>query len=319
MQTSHSRDKNDQPSGSNSAYFPPIDDETLIQSITEAADKVNPLALFEFAVDPYPPKVVQEVVEAVCMLLGLQLDWNAVKKLIIEEELAPKIAAFHPESVPDFYLEQISQISNLPEMQISNLEKQGLGIGQLGEWIHAIAIYYDVKHKPFIQRFATEFEEFPPEPEVVIEKPKEPEVKQEPKKEKPAPRIVTIKEALESIKNLNKQDIVEVRGYKKPPAGVLLVLEALCILFDAMKVERKNNQIIYEPNYKKLLQDTELFIRKVLTLDYDKIPKDKIKRLRGYIVKPEFEVEKVRKASSSAASFSLLIVSIVQKYDEKSA
>jgi len=295
-------------------YYPPLDDEKLVETVLDAGKKVSPYALYEIVADPYPPRIVQEVIEAVCLLLGLQLDWGEVKKLIMEEKLHKMIEEFHPECVPNYYLEQISEIAHLDEMQLVLLENMGLGVVQLGEWLHAIALYYDVKHKPMIHQI-------PDEPEVQREPTPEPvvETKEEPKKETPpAPRIISIKEALESIKNLNKQDIVEVRGYKKPPAGVLLVLEALCILFDAMKIERKGpNQVIYEPNYKKLLQDTDEFIRKVLNLDYDKISLDKIKRLRTYIVKPEFEIEKVKRASKAAASFSLLIISIVQKYDEQ--
>jgi len=317
MQALSTQNKPNQASNNNDEYFPPFEDDTLLESICEAAKKVNPYALFEIATDPYPPKVVQEVVEAVCMLLGLQSDWNAIKNLIAEEKLAPMIEQFHPESVPDIYLEQLSAICNLDEMQIECLAKQNPGVEQLGEWLHAIAIYYDVKHKPMIYQFITEQDQ--PEPVIEVEKPKEVEKKEEPKKEKvPPPRIISIKEALEAIKNLNIKNIIEVRGYKTPPPGVLLVLEALCILFDAMKIERKGpNQIVYEPNYKKLLQDTDGFIKRVLNLDYDKISVEKIKRLRNYIVKPEFEIEKVKKASKAAASFSLLIISVVQRYDQQ--
>jgi len=316
MQGLGSQTKQNKDTNSNYEYFPPLEDDTLLESISEAAKKVNPYALIELATDPYPPKVVQEVIEAVCMLLGLQSDWNALKNLIGDEALVPMIQEFHPESVPDIYLEQLSQICNLQEMQLENLSKQNESVGQLGEWLHAIAIYYDVKHKPMIFQYITE--QVVEEPPVEKEKPKEVEKKEEPKKEKvPAPKIVSIKEALEAIKNLNLKDITEVRGYKTPPAGVLLVLEALCILFDTMKVERKGpNQIVYEPNYKKLLQDTEGFIKKVLNLDYDKISPEKIKRLRTYIGKPEFEIEKVRKASKAASSFSLLIISVVQRFDQ---
>lgn len=38
--------------------------------------------------------------------------------------------------------------------------------------------------------------------------------------------------ALGSLKNLSKNDIVEVRSLQNPPAGVKLVMEAACIMFD---------------------------------------------------------------------------------------
>ena len=36
--------------------------------------------------------------------------------------------------------------------------------------------------------------------------------------------------ALASLKSLNKNDVVEVRAMQKPPAGVIVVMEAVCIL-----------------------------------------------------------------------------------------
>jgi len=302
-----------------SQFLSSVYEEALIDGIIEAGDRVSSHALYEIATDPYPPKVVQEIIEQLCVLLGLQLDWNEVKKLIMAEKLHKMIQDFIPDSVPDAYLEQLSEICKLDEMQIVSLESLGAGVSQLGEWMHSIALYYDVKNRPEIYNII----ETQPEPEVEVKPTSASEIKdtektpKEEPKTPPAKRIISIKEALESIKNLNKQDITEVKGYKKPPAGVLLVLEALCILFDAMKVEKKGNQIICEPNYKKLLQDPDDFIRKVLDLDFDHISLDKIKKLRLYIVKPEFEIEKVKRASRAAASFSLLIISLVQKYDEQ--
>lgn len=38
--------------------------------------------------------------------------------------------------------------------------------------------------------------------------------------------------ALASLKNLSKNDIVEVKSLQNPPSGVKLVMEAACIMFD---------------------------------------------------------------------------------------
>ena len=36
--------------------------------------------------------------------------------------------------------------------------------------------------------------------------------------------------AVESLKSLNKSDVVEVRALQQPPVGVKLVIEAVCIM-----------------------------------------------------------------------------------------
>jgi hypothetical protein len=38
--------------------------------------------------------------------------------------------------------------------------------------------------------------------------------------------------AVASLKNLSRSDVVEVRSLQNPPAGVKLVMEATCIMFD---------------------------------------------------------------------------------------
>lgn len=35
-----------------------------------------------------------------------------------------------------------------------------------------------------------------------------------------------------SLKNLSRNDVVEVRSLQNPPAGVKMVMEATCIMFD---------------------------------------------------------------------------------------
>lgn len=44
-----------------------------------------------------------------------------------------------------------------------------------------------------------------------------------------------------SLKSLNKSDITEVKAMKRPPVGVMLVIEAMCIVKDVkpLKVPRK--------------------------------------------------------------------------------
>lgn len=44
----------------------------------------------------------------------------------------------------------------------------------------------------------------------------------------------------DSLKSLNKNDITEVKALKRPPAGVVLVLEVICIIKDI-----KPNKVSY--------------------------------------------------------------------------
>lgn len=51
-----------------------------------------------------------------------------------------------------------------------------------------------------------------------------------------------LRAAEKALQELNRNDVVEVKAMKKPPAGVVLVIESLCVVFDIkpIKVCRKN-------------------------------------------------------------------------------
>ena len=44
--------------------------------------------------------------------------------------------------------------------------------------------------------------------------------------------LPALEKAVESLKNLSRNDIVEVKALQNPPMGVKLVMEATCIMFD---------------------------------------------------------------------------------------
>jgi len=46
---------------------------------------------------------------------------------------------------------------------------------------------------------------------------------------------------LASLKSLNRNDVVEVKVMQKPPAGVILVMEAVCVL-KGVKPKKKDGE-----------------------------------------------------------------------------
>lgn len=52
--------------------------------------------------------------------------------------------------------------------------------------------------------------------------------------------------ALSSLKNLTRNDIVEVKSLRNPPQGVRMVMEATCIMFNlAPKMVNDPNKVIF--------------------------------------------------------------------------
>ena len=121
-----------------------------------------------------------------------------------------------------------------------------------------------------------------------------------------AEAIPILNQALAALNTLSPADITVVKTMKSPPAGVKLVMEAVCIL-KGEKPDRiadpsgsgKKIMDYWGPS-KRLLGDMR-FLQSLKEFDRDNIPVDCIKPIReNYTPNPEFDPEKVKNASSAA-------------------
>eukprot|EP00951_Prasinocladus_malaysianus_P008205 scaffold59330_cov37-Prasinocladus_malaysianus.AAC.1 len=114
--------------------------------------------------------------------------------------------------------------------------------------------------------------------------------------------------ALASLKNLTRDQVVIVKALANPPAGVKLVMEATCIMFeekpkmvaDPNKAGKKIPDY-WEPS-KKLLNDPTKFLDSLLTYDRDNIPQAVINKIEPYIQMEEFTPENVERVSKACTA-----------------
>ncbi|KAM6980842.1 dynein axonemal heavy chain 1 [Aplochiton taeniatus] len=113
--------------------------------------------------------------------------------------------------------------------------------------------------------------------------------------------------ALTSLKSLNKNDVVEVRAMQRPPHGVKLVIEAVCIMkgIKPKKVagEKPGTKVddYWEPG-KGLLQDPGRFLEGLFKFDKENIPDSVIKLVQPYIDNEEFQPASIAKVSKACTS-----------------
>ncbi|KAL3881803.1 hypothetical protein ACJMK2_028195, partial [Sinanodonta woodiana] len=118
--------------------------------------------------------------------------------------------------------------------------------------------------------------------------------------------------AVASLKSLNKNDVVEVRAMQRPPEGVKMVVEAVCIM-KGMKPKKvagdKPGQKLddyWEPG-KSLLQDPGKFLESLFKFDKDNIPDDTIKRIQPYIDDEAFTPAAIQKVSKACTSICMWV------------
>ncbi|NXH14929.1 DYH12 protein, partial [Bucco capensis] len=121
-----------------------------------------------------------------------------------------------------------------------------------------------------------------------------------------AEAIPALEAALEALDTLKPSDIAVVKSMKNPPSGVKLVMAAVCVMKD-IKPEKIANPsgtggkiLDYWGPSKKLLGDSN-FLRDLKVYDKDNIPAAVMQKIRAeYLNNPEFDPQKVAKASSAA-------------------
>ncbi|XP_048589777.1 dynein axonemal heavy chain 3-like isoform X2 [Nematostella vectensis] len=120
--------------------------------------------------------------------------------------------------------------------------------------------------------------------------------------EKLAVAMPAMNAAIAALDTLKQQDITLVKSMTNPPAGVRMVMEAVCIL-KGVKAEKKNvdgKQIEdYWASSKKLLSDMK-FLEGLKVYDKDNIPAAYIRKIREkYISNPDFHPSLIKNVSSA--------------------
>ncbi len=107
--------------------------------------------------------------------------------------------------------------------------------------------------------------------------------------------LPALEAAVDSLNSLSKNDIVEVRSMQRPPEGVKLVIEAICIMkqikpkkSDGDKPGKKVDDY-WEPG-RALLADPGKFLESLMTFDKENISEATIQKIKPYIDSPEFQV-----------------------------
>jgi dynein heavy chain len=113
--------------------------------------------------------------------------------------------------------------------------------------------------------------------------------------------------AVESLNSLSKNDVIEVRSMQRPPEGVKLVMEAVCIMkgvkpkkADGDKPGKKIDDY-WEPG-RVLLSDPQKFLDSLFDFEKENISEPTILKIKPYIDSPEFQVSVIARVSKAATS-----------------
>ena len=121
--------------------------------------------------------------------------------------------------------------------------------------------------------------------------------------------LPALDEAVKCLKELKKADIDEVKALGKPPYGVKLTMEAVCIMFGVKpdKINDPDNpgkkiMDYFGTSKKTVLSNANKLLEDLKNYDKDNIPKSVITQIQPYVAMPEFEPEVIKKASKACTA-----------------
>lgn len=113
-------------------------------------------------------------------------------------------------------------------------------------------------------------------------------------------------EALKALNTLNKNDIVEMKSYPKPPEELVMVIGAVCVLFK--KTESWDEG-------KKMMNEPKKFLESLMDYKKDNIPDKIVKKVRKYIKMPKFKPDIIVSKSKAGESICKWVIAIVNYSD----
>lgn len=128
-----------------------------------------------------------------------------------------------------------------------------------------------------------------------------------------AEALPALGQAMKALRVVQKRQLDELKSMKVPTAGVLLTIEALCIMMEV--TPRKVGQVgrktldYWEPAKKHLLSDTK-FMQRLEKYDKDNIPDEVIAKVRPFVTNPDFSPSKIANASKAAEGFCKWVIAM---------
>eukprot|EP00811_Abedinium_folium_P035742 NODE_850_length_2734_cov_2.148830.p1 GENE.NODE_850_length_2734_cov_2.148830~~NODE_850_length_2734_cov_2.148830.p1 ORF type:complete len:719 (-),score=245.98 NODE_850_length_2734_cov_2.148830:576-2732(-) len=124
--------------------------------------------------------------------------------------------------------------------------------------------------------------------------------------------LPALKIATTALQALKLSNIQEVRSLQKPPDGVRLTLEAICIMLDYKPIKKpdptqpgKRIDDYWEASQKGPLQDPAKLLNDLYNFDKDNIPEAIIRKMQPYNERDDFDPAVIKKASLACEALCL--------------
>jgi len=112
-----------------------------LDNAIKALDALDKNDITEIKAFNNPPKMVQTVLEAVCILLGAKPDWPTAKALLGDSNFLRNLYNYDKDNIPELKLKKVKPYIDNPEFQPDEVLKVSKACRSMCLWVRAIDIY----------------------------------------------------------------------------------------------------------------------------------------------------------------------------------
>jgi hypothetical protein len=267
------------------------------------------------------------VSKALCVCFGIgpkqgsrtEFDyWGHAKKLMGDASFLKRLMSYDKDNIPAGVMQQLARLLADSEFQPEQIAKASKAAKCICQWVHALGAYAKVAHSIAPKREAlkraeaevlqaTRSQQTEPaacgrfesvvEADASVTNPEEVQQRKEQKAK-------ALKEALQSMEDLDSNAISELKSLCRPPAECVEVCAAVGLLLSGEKNRHwKDSQ--------KMMSNPRAFVETLKALDAKSISDATLKRCEDMISQPFFNYEALMTKSKAAASLGLWTLNVV--------
>ncbi|KAJ8943600.1 hypothetical protein NQ318_006602 [Aromia moschata] len=112
-----------------------------LEAATQALSALNKNDINELKVFQKPPKLVQFVMESICLLLGSKIDWASAKIVLGDPNFLKKLQEYDKDHIPETALKKLKAYVDHPDFMPDKIAKVSKACKSMCMWVRAMDMY----------------------------------------------------------------------------------------------------------------------------------------------------------------------------------
>ena len=115
-----------------------------LEAAMQALTSIDKAEFLELRQVKSPPEVIQQVMEAVCTLLGVKADWATAKQILLDPYFQQKMIDIEKENIPEQSVKKIRRYTDSVRFVPDEIAKVSKAAAAMCMWVRAIDLYMKI-------------------------------------------------------------------------------------------------------------------------------------------------------------------------------